>query len=195
MAKKRIPARDRPRNDMTADYVRSILDYNHETGEFIWIRRFEICKCVVIWNRKHADKIAGSIKRNGYREISIDHHSYLSHRLAWLYMTGEWPPHEIDHINVKKLDNRFINLREATRKQNTYNRIIRKGNNTGFRGVRFRSDVKKKQFATCIGINGKTINLGYYKTAEEAHEVYKKAVKKYHGEFGRTKGHPSESPC
>lgn len=187
MATKPIAQNAKYRKDLTAEFVRSIFDYNPETGIFLWKHRFEICKCVINWNKKHAGREAGRTTRSGYREVNINNNFYMVHRLIWLHATGEWPKNEIDHINVNKLDNRLINLREATRTQNTYNRIIKKGNNTGFRGVRFRDDVKKKQFAVCIGFKGRTINLGYYKTAEEAHEVYKKAVKKYHGEFGRTK--------
>jgi hypothetical protein len=82
----------------------------------------------------------------GYRRRTIDKTLYLGHRLAWFYMTGEWPQHEIDHIakpNVtpeeawaNKSDNRWCNLGEATRGQNMANSIKRKDNKSGMTYLR-----------------------------------------------------------
>jgi hypothetical protein len=60
---------------------------------------------------------------------------FKAHRLAWLYMKGEWPTSQIDHINQRKDDNRFENLREATDGQNKSNNSLRPDNKAGVTGV------------------------------------------------------------
>ena len=54
---------------------------------------------------------AGEIGSDGYLHIEIDGQDCLAHNLAWLYMTGEWPPGEIEHIDGDKLNNAWANLR------------------------------------------------------------------------------------
>lgn len=71
----------------------------------------------------------------GYRNIRIDGRAYRVHRLAWLWMTGEWPDPECDHINTVKNDNRWFNLRKATRGQNAANRNANSTSWTGQKGV------------------------------------------------------------
>jgi hypothetical protein len=84
-------------------------------------------------------------------------------------MTGEWPPGEIDHINGNRADNRWCNLRLATRGQNQHNRPSARPNKTGFRGV----GTNGNGFCAHISINGKLIHFPTRATAEEA---YAKAV-------------------
>lgn len=87
----------------------------------------------------------------------------------------------VDHINHNTLDNRRENLRLATQAQNARNRII-KNNKTGFKGV---SKISKRNgYQAEIKLNGEKIYLGYFKTAELAHEAYKEASIKHHGEWG-----------
>lgn len=52
----------------------------------------------------------------------IHGYHYKASRLAWLYMTGEWPKYEMDHINHVKDDNRWVNLRDVTPAENCANR-------------------------------------------------------------------------
>src|ERR1700719_1662744 len=98
------------------DRLRELLSYDPETGVFRWLVRKR-------QNVKAGD-VAGSFDGCGYCKISIDRRAYKAHRLAWLYMTGEWPPAEIDHINMNRADNRFANLRLATRHQNMANQRL-----------------------------------------------------------------------
>jgi HNH endonuclease len=51
------------------------------------------------------------INSDGYRVIEIDETEYFAHDLAWLWMTGEFPKGQIEHINGIKDDNRWCNLR------------------------------------------------------------------------------------
>ena len=157
---------------ITADALRDALSYDPLTGKFTW--KMPRRKIVV-------GAEAGFIDRLGYRHIRIDLKLYRAARLAFLYMTGEWPSDEIDHINCVRDDNAWSNLREANRSQNTANR--RTKNATGFRGVflhrktgLYRAEIRK---------DGRAKSLGYFKSPEDAHAAYVAAGKTVHGEFFR----------
>jgi hypothetical protein len=172
---------------LTAEYVRSILDYNPDTGIFTWRPRpLDHFKSEIdwkSWNTQHANEMAGSNKK-GYSQIQINKNKLLSHRLAWFYFYGEWPTSGLDHINGIKNDNRICNLRLATDSQNSHNVGVKTNNKSGFKGVSFSRE--KNKWRAAIALKGKTFFLGYYKTPEEAHAAYCAAATKYHGEFART---------
>lgn len=89
----------------------------------------------------------------------------------------------VDHANGNGLDNRRANIRLATRSQNLWNQPIAKHNTSGFKGVSF---IKRtKRYRAAIGLHGKMKYLGYFATAELAHEAYVAASILYHGEFRR----------
>ena len=114
-----------------------------------------------------------------YLYIKINYKKYAAHRLAWLYVYGELPSKNIDHINGNKLDNRICNLRQADNFQNLQNQIKpRKDNKTGFLGVYFSN--KHKKYIAKIVVNHKRIHLGLFKTKEEAGEAYLKAKRLHH---------------
>jgi hypothetical protein len=160
---------------LTASYVRSILDYNPETGELRWVRN---------WSpRALKDMEAGAKDRKGYIRIMLHKKSYAAHRLAWLLMTGEWPETQIDHIDMDKSNNRYSNLRVASHSQNMFNRSAQKNNKLGVKGVSWA--LKSKKFHAQIKIDGKQINLGYFDSLAEAESAYAVASKKLHGEFAR----------
>jgi len=99
--------------DLTYERLIHLLWYDPDTGRFIWqnsVRRG--------WN----GKVAGSLCTGGYIQIIIDGHPYRANRLAWLYMTGEWPQWEVDHKNRIKTDNSWDNLRDITHQENSLNR-------------------------------------------------------------------------
>jgi len=155
---------------ITQDYLKSVLSYDPETGIFIWL----VDKSI----RSRSGSIAGSIRKNGYRAISVSSNRCLSHRLAWLYTYGYWP-NQIDHINGNRSDNRISNLRECTASQNSMNRGVQSNNIVGLKGV----SRHMNKFKSRICLNGNVKYLGIYDTPEEAHEAYKKAADIYHGEF------------
>jgi hypothetical protein len=109
---------------ITAEYVRRRLDYDPETGIFVWKLRGPDNKT---WNTRYAGEVAGNIKSDGYRQINIDGKLYRAARLAWLITNGEWPENEIDHINRKRDEDRLTNLREATRTENNNNKSTNNG--------------------------------------------------------------------
>jgi hypothetical protein len=111
--------------------------------------------------------IAGHVGADGYRTIMIDGKAYKAQRLAWLLHTGSWPKDQIDHANRIKDDNRFVNLREATKSQNQINSGMYRNNKSGYRGVYFNKTSGK--WAAEIKRNGVMRRVGFFVTPEEAH--------------------------
>ena len=163
------------KNDLTANYIRSILNYNSETGELTW----KISK----GPRAKLGQIAGCGDKYGYIVIRINDKLYKAHRLAWLWVTGEWPQKGLDHKNGITSDNSWENLREASQLENSRNTIISKDNTSGYKGICWNKASKKWQAQ--ITINKKAKYLGCFNTKEEASLVYKKAALKYFGEFAK----------
>jgi len=154
-------------NNITAKYLRQILNYNPDTGVFRWSRpRPKI----------NVGDIAGGPAAKGHIAIKIDGQSYKAHRLAWLYMTGKWPNDQIDHINRTPDDSRLANLREVNTSENCQNQGIRKNNTSGYAGVSKRGD----KWRAMIQINKKAAFLGIFDTPEEAGATYMEAKKKHH---------------
>lgn len=96
------------------------------------------------------------------------------HRLIMDFPKGK----DIDHINGDGLDNRRCNLRVLSRRQNQQNKRIKK--TSRYPGVCW--DTWTNKWVVNLSINGKQTNLGRYDTEEKAFQVYREAVKKYHGE-------------
>lgn len=171
---------------LSAEYLRSILSYDPETGNFVWKSRprehFATLNAYSVWNSRCAGKRAGC-SSSRYLQIGIDGKRYAEHSLAWLYMTGQWPVGEIDHINLDKHDNRFANLRLATRKENGRNIALLRTNKSGCKGVFWNSNAKRWQAA--IRVDGRRIYLGTHECINEAATAYAKAARLYHGEFAR----------
>jgi hypothetical protein len=155
---------------LTHDRLRELLHYDPETGAFTWrVRRNQYA---------HAGDRAGRISpRNGYRYINIRHHLYLAHRLAFFYVRGKWPSHDIDHVNGRRDDNRWSNLRPVTRGENMQNlRAGHADNKTGLLGV---APVRNR-FGAYIRANGRNKYLGSFDTPEEAHAAYLEAKRNLH---------------
>ena len=117
-----------------------------------------------------------------YGRVSLEGQYYLLHRLAWFYMTGRWPISTIDHINNISTDNRFCNLREASKAENEYNSKS-KGGSSKYKGVSLYK--KTGKWTAQIHINGRKKHLGYFKDEIAAALEYNIAAKKYFGEFAK----------
>lgn len=171
------------KSKITAEYVRNRLIYNAEDGVFIWRKKTGSDKFTKIWNSNNAGEIAGGFfSSHGYPDISIDGVRFLAHRLAWLHFYGEWPPNQIDHINLIRTDFRIENLRLATSSQNHMNYSKHKDNRSGYKGVRRHI---KGLWQARIMRNGKEISLGYFKTVEEAAAAYANFIKDSDDNFAR----------
>lgn len=125
----------------------------------------------------------GCLTRNGYLKIFCQGRNYRVHRLAWLYVYGDYPDEDIDHINGIRTDNRLCNLRLATRSQNNCNSKLRADNKTSYRNVHFFK--RTGTYQVQVRLNGKRVNGGYFATAEEASVVATKMRKQLHGEFAK----------
>lgn len=152
-----------------ADLV-SAIEYNPDTGRFTW--RHSISAHI----REGAE--AGSINSAGYRNIRIFGGQHLAHRLAFLYMIGEWPSGEIDHINGICDDNRWSNIRIVTHSENQQNRRKSSSNTSGLVGASWNARIGK--WHSQIRSNRERIHLGYFDTAEEAASAYANAKKSLH---------------
>lgn len=160
---------------LTAQRLREVLRYEPETGAWRW---------AVASGRSAEGSIAGSIdKDTGYRYIQIDGRKYLSARLAWFWMTGEWPPNMVDHKNTRKLDDRWSNLRLSTNQQNQANRGISVTNTSGLKGVGWHRLAKK--WRSEIKIDGVSRHLGTFDCPVAAHLTYIVAADRAFGEFAR----------
>lgn len=165
---------------VTAGRLRSLLDYDPETGIFTWKPRAGAHRS---WNTKYANKPAGSKNNYGYLTTAIDGKTYTLHRLAWLFVHDGMPTVDIDHINRVKSDNRIANLRPATDSENLANARIYSNNTSGFKGVSWCKRAKK--WKAHIRKNGHLYYLGSFDNAEDASGAYLIEAEKLFGEFKR----------
>lgn len=157
---------------ITLEELKEWLEYDPETGFF---------KRLKSNNRriKVGEIIPRPCKTSTYDAIQVNGVTYKAHRLAWLYMHGELPEMQIDHINHNKKDNRIANLRLATWSQNQVYKPMYKNNTSGFKGV----SKGKVGFTAVAYKDGKRVWLGEYKDINKAAEAYKAFAKQNHGEF------------
>lgn len=154
---------------LTADELRRVLDYDPQTGLFTW--KFSPTPSV-----KKGD-IAGSSHSEGYISIRIAKRLYFAHRLAWLWMKGDWPKDQIDHKDNNRSNNRWDNLRNVRPALNTQNqRKPPKSNTSGFLGV----SAKRGKWRACIIVDGKQRFLGSFDTPEDASCAYIEAKRELH---------------
>jgi hypothetical protein len=160
---------------LSYERLKELLNYERETGVFRWRE-----------DRQNGLKgqQAGKVMRDGYIRITVDYRSYAAHRLAWLYMTGEWPADDVDHRDRCRSNNRWDNLRAATHTQNQHNASLRRDNTSGFKGVHFHKQ-SGKWFAQ-IRFRGVKHYLGIHATPEDAARAYNKAANDLHREFAST---------
>lgn len=153
---------------LTAERLREVLDYDPETGVFLW---------KVPPRNQRVGQVTGTRKSDGYIRMRIDGRFYYAHRLAWLWMTGSWPANKIDHKSGMPSDNRLSNLREVSHAENLQNqRAARADNNTGLLGV----CPSRGKFMAQIIVLGKNHFLGRFSTAELAYAAYLNAKRKMH---------------
>ncbi len=159
---------------ITQAQLKEFLDYNPETGIFIWKK--------VLSNRIDVGGIAGC-RGPQYFHIMILGRLYVAHRLAWLFMTGSFPVLLIDHINGDGFDNRFCNLRESNYAQNGHNVGTNKSNTSGYKGVYWSKQNKKWQVN--IKCQNKNFRVGQFSDVKDAARAYNEAALRLHGAFAK----------
>jgi len=155
---------------ITAEELRTIVRYEPGTGDFLWLQGY---------GRRKAGELA---PKRPYVRFKFNGKMYLAHRLAWLYVYGEWPKEFLDHINGDPSDNRISNLREATPLQNCANRRIHRDNKSGLKGV---CQIESGKFMASIQEAGKQRYLGVFDSAKAAHQRYFEEAIRIHGEYAR----------
>ncbi len=160
-------------NDLTAESLRLLVTYDPETGE---LRQRNATGRHGCWK---AGRAMGSLAPTGYITIRLQRRLHQAHRLVWLYVRGEWPKHDIDHINGVRTDNRIENLRDVPNEVNRQNtKRARIDSVTGVQGVRY--DARRCRYVAQIKHKGRSHYLGSFGAAEAARAAYVAAKARLH---------------
>lgn len=159
------------RSGLTAEWLRDNMTYDPDTGHFCWKKP---------GFGRTVGKVAGSARNrnDGYIAIKVGGTVHYAHRLAWLYVYGEWPPQSVDHIDCNRANNAISNLRLATPAQNAARRPTKR-----FIGPSRGVFPQGPGFVARIHHGGKRHYLGYFPTASAAKAAYEAKAKEIHGEF------------
>lgn len=158
---------------LLVDRIRETFRYDAQTGKLFWTRSPRA---------GFVGREAGGLK-DGYLEVRCAFGKFRVHRLIWMFVTGAEIPAGmlIDHVNGNRADNRWSNLRLATRSQNNHNRhVARRDSVTGVRGVKFRAE--RNRYVPVLKVDGRERKFGAFRTIEEAAERFKAVELEYRGE-------------
>jgi Demerecviridae HNH endonuclease len=161
--------------ELSFEEVSRLLDYDPLTGIFKWKVRRGL--------KRNAGDLAGGSHTSGHIYIEVNGRARHAARLAWLLTTGHYPKAMVDHRDTNPANNRFDNLREATRIENGRNVGLTKRNTSGLKGASWYGPNGK--WAGKIRVNGRLLHLGYFPTVEAAHAAYVAAAHEHFGEFAR----------
>lgn len=150
--------------DISLDKLKELFEYQEDTGYFVSkVSRGKVKKGQIMLSKKNT----------GHIRIIISGKHYLAHRLAWFYVHGEWPKHDIDHIDHDPSNNRIENLRDVSRKENLRNASISKRNRSGVTGVTWSKQHSK--WEAKIQGDGKRIFIGLFSNLDDAAKARKDA--------------------
>lgn len=170
-----MPTIEIPRKAITQSELKEELTYDPTSGLFTSNR-------AIRGRRKGA--VCGCVDKDGYIQIRVRYTLYRAHRLAFLYMTGQFPSVDVDHINQTRSDNSWGNLRNADATINSRNSKLYKTNKSGIPGVRFMNERGKWKAEICV--NYRNVHLGYFKTITDAADARKsaEALNEFHPNHG-----------
>lgn len=180
---------------VTPDQLRDLLDYDPDTGRLTWRDRpikyfpdgpgrYSAVRNQKVFQSLFAGRPALTARNpGGYLRGNIFGRSVMAHRAAFCLMTGRWPKSQIDHINGDRADNRWVNLREATNRQNQHNQASAKGSSSRFVGV---SQCRESgRWAAYICPDGTKVHLGNFLLEEDAARARDAAAKDMFGAYAR----------
>lgn len=175
---------------LSAKFIRDAVHYDPITGVFHWRYRIGMYSN---WNSKWAGKEISYFNSRGYLKIRLDGSIYLGHRVAWIYMTGQWPDRYVDHDDTNTRNNRWANLRLATPSQSGANRNRFKNNTSGLKGVSWLDSLNC--YRSSIMKDGEYIYVGSGQCAPALHFNYIVAANKLFGEFARFAEKTTRAPA
>ena len=143
---------------LTQEKLKTLLSYDPDTGVFT--------NQVTRNPRAKAGTPAGALTSEGYIAFQINGAKIYAHRAVWLYVHGVWPEKEIDHINRNRADNRLVNLRQASRLNNSHNTGKHAKNTSGHKGVTWHP--KNKKWQVQMSANNKTFYIGQFACLSDA---------------------------
>lgn len=160
----------KPKKTLSYEEMTAVISYDPTSGEFAWRGL----------TGHRASTEVGYIDPRGKKFIRINRTQYPAARLAWFYVTCEWPDQLVVTKNGDDLDLRFDNLRQASYQD--VSRESRNRENTSSGGVRGVSwDKSKGRWVAGITINYRRKFLGNFDTKEEASKAYLQARQELHG--------------
>lgn len=173
-----VSARSISISNLTLIRAQELVSYDSETGVFVW-------KLDARRGSRRKGERAGRIPSShlNYVTMRLDGRNQFAHRLAWLFMTGGFPRGEVDHINGDRHDNRWANLRLATRNQNSHNARRRADNSSGYKGVSYVPRLRK--YEAYIAEGKRRLSLGCFEDPRVAHAVRNWAAELLHGDYAR----------
>lgn len=163
---------------LTQERLKEILHYDPATGIFTWI--------VSPSKNVKSGSVPGTLYKNHsgneYLRVTIKRRHYRLHRLAWLYVYGDFPE-LIDHINGNGLDNRIENLRSVSSSENSRNTKLSVKSKYCVHGI----TKVKNRYKVVIGYQMKQIYIGSFRSVDDAVRARKDAELKYgfHENHGR----------
>ena len=166
-------------NELTQEKLKIKVHFDPNSGIFTKPKKIDkYGRISGGFNIGSINKVGNGIGKK-YQKISVDGKAYLGHRLAWLYIYGNWPKNQIDHIDGNSLNNSINNLRDVSRIENSQNiRSPSSNNKTGYLGVFLHKQTGK--YRTRIMVNKKIVELGLFKNPEDAHAAYINAKRELH---------------
>lgn len=158
---------------VSIERLREVWSYCKETGVIRWRVNHS--------RKSRAGKLVGTPLWNRYIKVTLNGNQLHAHRVAWAMETGNWPAHDIDHIDGDRANNKWLNLREATRSENMQNlRAPFPSNKAGLLGAHKLSKKHKLPWCSRIKVGKKSVYLGSFETPEAAHAAYLSAKVKFH---------------
>lgn len=158
---------------VTPQLVRQLLDYDPDTGLFLWKSRG-----VPQWDARYVSTPALTFVQHGYHVGTIMRRMFRAHCVAIAHVYGHWPSGPVDHINRDRSDNRISNLRVASVEQNNRNKSTARNNTSGVTGVSYNKALE--MWEAYINARGRRVRIGFFTDADAA-ATARKIAEKTHG--------------